>query len=268
MDTNKDTTNYDAMEAELKTRFGLLPKEIQDVITSIDYQNKLFEIAKKYKLNYEQLGLLEFHTTLTLLGVTNPQDYEKTLVNELNKKPEEVTPLAADVAEQVYKPIRSVLMSLYQSNDEEEEVTTSEKTILSNSGVSVGAELPKTTPSATVTEDRDALLKSIENPMKSASRPLNEMAKPASAPVAPSSMPPIKPAGMDIPVPRAPYAGTAPSGAASQPIPMTAQPTADILAGKLGGTFGVPAKETDHSIKPAAAPMAKQGGDSYREPIE
>lgn len=268
MDTQQD--NFDDVKKELRTRFELLPDEIKNILTSSDYQMKLFETAKKYKLTYEQLGKLEIETTMVLLGVSSPANYENTLETELGKKKGELTQMISEIKEQVFAPIKASLMSLYsreeENDDEEDEVSTTEKTILSNSGVSVGVELPKTTPNAAVTEDRDALLNSIENPMKSVARPLNEMAKPA--PAAPSSMPPIKPAGMDIPVPRAPYAGTTPSGAASQPIPMTAQPTADILAGKLGGTFGVPAKETDHSIKPVSPAPAKSGADSYREPIE
>lgn len=259
---DKDTNNYDAMEAELKTRFGLLPKEIQDVITSSDYQTKLFELSKKYKLTYEQLGVLEFHTTLTLLGALPPGDYEKTVTNDLNKKTEEVTPIIEEIKEQIFKPIRTAMMNLYAApaEDSDEAENTFEK-----SGVSIENQPLKTTPSVSVSENRDSMLASIENPAPSAPRVLNEI-KQAPA----SSMPLSKSASASIPVPRAPYAGGAPTmDAVKQPIPMQAKPAGDILAGKLGGTFSVPAKETDHSIKNVGtAPAPKAGGDSYREPIE
>jgi hypothetical protein len=60
MDDIKKTTEqtsdpaFTQIEGELKTRFELLPTELQTVILSSDYQMKLFEIAKKHKLTYEK----------------------------------------------------------------------------------------------------------------------------------------------------------------------------------------------------------------------
>ncbi len=255
MDTNKD--NPEAMEGELKTRFALLPKELQDVITSSDYQMKLFEIAKKYKFTYEQLGALEFNTTMTLIGMLPPATYEKTVAADIGKKTEDMAPIIADVSEQVFKPIRAALMNVYETRDEtEEDDSETEKDLFEKSGVSLRPDMPKQTPSAGATENRADMLKSIENPAPSTPKVLNEaLSKPASA---------------AIPVPRAPYAGGAPTvDAIKQPIPMTAKPAGDILAGKLGGTFSMPAKETDHSIKNVTPSTgAAKTGDSYREPIE
>lgn len=260
MDTNKDNTTD--MEKELKTRFALLPQEIQDVVISSDYQMKLFDIAKKYKLTYEQLGVLEFNTTLTLVGSLSPADFEKTLAGDLNKKPEEMTPLIADVSDQVFKPIRALLMEQYTTRDEEE--TDESADTFKDSGVSIEKEPLKTTPPADVSENRDSMLASIENPTRSTPRVLNESQTPA-----PSTMPIGKSASATIPVPRAPYAGGAPTmDAIKQPIPMTAKPVGDILAGKLGGTFSVPTKETDHSMKNVGTTPTPHSGDAYREPIE
>lgn len=274
MDTQKD--NFSDVKKEVQTRFELLPAEIKNIITSSDYQMKLFETAKKYKLTYEQLAKLELETTMVLLGVSNPANYEKDLESELGKKPGELAEMIGEIKNEVFGPIRASLMSLYSketsdedSDDETLSPDTATQTVMSQSGISLGKDLPATTPTATVTEDRASMLQSIENPTKSSPKVLNEMAKPTTP------MPgiaPIKPLGADIPVPRAPYAGGAPSAdAVKQPIPMTAKPTGDILVGKLGGTFGVPAKETDHSIKSMGAtpaPQPKTGGDSYREPVE
>jgi hypothetical protein len=256
---DKDKINTEEVEAELKTRFQLLPKEIQDVITSSDYQMKLFELAKKHKLTYDQLGTLEFNTTLTLVGMLAPTDYEAALVNELNKKKEEVDPIINDVSEQVFKPIRASLMSIYQnpsSSDAEEE--TAEE--FQKAGISLQPETPKVTPSVGVTENRNDILAAIENPVRSNPKPLETKAAPVSA------MPISK--GEAIPVPRAPYAGTTAAPTVQQPVPMTAKPAGDMLASKLSGNFAMPAKETDHSLKPSAVPPASKGGDSYREPIE
>jgi hypothetical protein len=66
MDEDK---KFEELQAELRTRFELLPEDLQNVIQSSDYQNKLFEIAKKNKWTYEQLNLLEMETTMVLLGM-------------------------------------------------------------------------------------------------------------------------------------------------------------------------------------------------------
>jgi len=267
MENSQD--NFDDVRKELQTRFALLPEDIQGVITSSDYQMRLFELAKKHKLTYEQLGTLELETTMVLLGTSNPNKYEKTIAGELNKKPEEIAELVKEIKDAVFGPIHTALVNLYKNDTEEESeetpetITPSDEMAFANSGVSIEKELSKTTPSAAVSENRDAMLASIENPTPSTPRVLNE-----SKPVAPSTMPITKSASANIPVPRAPYAGGAPSvDAIKQPIPMTAKPTGDIMASKLGGTFSVPAKETDHSLKNTATPLSKSG-DSYREPIE
>ena len=111
------------------------------------------------------------------------------------------------------------------------------------------------------------MLAELENPVKSQVRVLNEAPK--------SSIPVTKPMGAVIPVPRAPYADkTMAPAVAKTTIPLTAKPPVDIMAGKLAGTFAIPAKETDASIKnigstpsPTVTPTPR-AGDSYREPIE
>jgi hypothetical protein len=114
-------------------------------------------------------------------------------------------------------------------------------------------------------------LKDLENPPKSTATVLNEI--PKITPAVVSTMPITKPIGVVIPVPRAPYAGGAPTAnAVKETIPLTAKPATDIMAGKLGGTFAMPKSTTDLSVKNigATVPPAKTstGSDSYREPIE
>jgi hypothetical protein len=255
MDKNKD--NFEDLQKELKTRFTLLPEEIQKTITSSDYQMQLFEIAKKHKLTYEKLGTLELETTMVLLGMTPPSQYEKDIAHELGQKPEELTELIQEIKDKVFTPIRASLMNLYKPTDGSDDMSSeTEKDLFAQSGVSIQPDAPTQTPSAGATENRADMIKSIENPAPSTPRVLNENFQ--------------KPASATIPVPRAPYAGGAPSvDAIKQPIPMTAKPADDILAGKLGGTFSMPAKETDRTIQNVGgSSVGAKTGDSYREPVE
>ena len=280
-----DPETKEKAENEMRARFELLPEDIRNVITSSDYQMQLFELAKKYKLTYEQLGSLEFETTTVLLGVSDPKDYLTNVAEALHKKPEELAPIVEEIKQQVFTPIRASLIQLYESG--ETETTTpvvatpapsqTQTDIFAKSGISIdtGATPASQTISAPMqTENRADMLKAIENPAKSTPVALNETKPTAFT----ASMPLTKSPGLNIPVPMAPYAGGAPTAdAVKKEIPMTAAPTGDIMAGKLGGTFAMPAKQTDYSLKPtgatpatpAAAPSTTAPGkDAYREPIE
>lgn len=242
-----DEEKYEGIKAELRTRFELLPEELQNVIRSSEYQTKLFEVAKKNKWTYEQLGILELETTMVLLGMTNPNEYQNELAREVGKKPVEITSVVNDMKTQVFDPIRSSLMRLYTEKKEDDEDTTTslaaekaqtstdtDSKVLERSGITIEQQTPVTdSPS---TEKRDAILSGIENPPKSTSRILNEISGNSS-------------------VPKAPYAPKSSSG---------------IVGEKLSSTVAIPPKATDYSLpkKTAPTPPVSSGTDPYKEPIE
>lgn len=113
----------ESVERELKTRFELLPTELQQVITSSDYQTKLFDIAKKHKLTYERLGQLELETTMVLLGMTPPDEFKLDISEQLQLSATDLDSVVLDINDQIFKPIRDNLMNLYS----EKEVSEGEK---------------------------------------------------------------------------------------------------------------------------------------------
>jgi hypothetical protein len=94
------------VQKELQTRFALLPEELQKVITSSDYQMKLFDLAKKYKMTYERLGTLELETTLVLLGMTHPKDFPQEMKNLLRLPETDFNNLMTEIQVQVFDPIK------------------------------------------------------------------------------------------------------------------------------------------------------------------
>ena len=219
---------------ELKNRFKLLPKELQDIIMSSGYQTSLVEIGKRHKLTIEQLGQLELETTLVMVGSTHPDMYVHEVEEILNIDPDLAQAIANDVNEKIMKPIREKLEEVYyrfevEGAQEEPTIPTvtsiapQENKVLQSTGIVV--EERKPTPIAPLPgtiESRDAILKKVENP---------------STPMTPS------------------------------------QPASDIFMQKLTGTFSMKKEESNHSLsamgdatKPTQTPpMAK---DSYREPVE
>ncbi len=136
--TNSDTTSqptiptteaadvdpvFAQIEGELKTRFELLPTELQQVILSSDYQMHLFDVAKKYKLTYEKLGQLELETTMVILGMTPPDEYKLEVAEQMGLAGTDLDNVVAEINEKVFSPIREKLMALYS----EEEVKKGEE---------------------------------------------------------------------------------------------------------------------------------------------
>jgi hypothetical protein len=121
--TNEVDPVFAQIEGELKTRFELLPTELQQVILSSDYQMQLFEIAKKYKLSYEKLGQLELETTMVILGMTPPDEYKLDIAEQMGLTGEALDNVVLEINEKVFAPIREKLMMLYS----EEEVKKGEE---------------------------------------------------------------------------------------------------------------------------------------------
>jgi hypothetical protein len=262
------------IQKELKTRFSLLPEDLQNTINSSDYQMKLFEIAKKYKLTYEQLGTLELETTMVLLGMTDPRTYQRELSANINKKTEDLALIIKEVEEQVFGPIRESLKNLYETEEEEVEED------LGPPAMTEGPRLK--------TQDlRDKTGGNLKQP------------EAKTAPVTES-----KSQGMAVP--KAPYAKTQVSASSFQVSGNTgervqdtrsqvlgntggqttdlrdktkdsstvqnadAKPVGNIVADKLKETWTVPSTKTDYTIKKMGDTQSSgmdKSSDPYREPI-
>jgi hypothetical protein len=289
------------VQKELQTRFALLPEELQKVITSSDYQMKLFDLAKKYKMTYERLGTLELETTLVLLGMTHPKDFPQEMKNLLRLPETDFNNLMTEIQVQVFDPIKKALQTVYPDDENESgttslppKVDTTQKSVMEKAGINIGGrETITATPDDTSASkySQNDLLKSIENPPKSTATELNKF----NSAVAPSTTPVVAPiskpnesmqdsinnllnktaAPMNIsteapkktdttnlaPAPDMPP--MAPSDAAIIPSTMTTtRPTID--------TISVAKKtSTDYTLKPSGTPTAAEttSGDPYRESV-
>ncbi len=115
--TNEVDPVFAQIEGELKTRFELLPTELQQVILSSDYQMKLFEIAKKHKLTYEKLGQLELETTMVILGMTPPDEYKAEVAEQMQIAGADLDNVVMEINDQVFQPIRDKLMGIYTEDE-------------------------------------------------------------------------------------------------------------------------------------------------------
>lgn len=249
------------IEKELKTRFELLPKDIQDMIVSDAYQQNLFETAKKYKLTYEQLGQLEMEATMVLLGMTPPDELQDDLQHELNISSVDAGFIVSDIKEQSFKQVWESLMKLY--NKKGIPITTSpllgqkEETILEKSGIEILSDAEAVSEEGTLV--KGALEKGIENPPKVEPRVLNPIPTPT-----PQTSPKIT---LHVPVPP-----TKPNNVPPVPVPsVTENPPVKPVPPKsaqVQSTFKMPNQQTSPTQTPNTPPTSKPVGDPYREPLQ
>jgi hypothetical protein len=105
-------------DKKLDERFNELPKEVQLAINESNYQVALYAIANKYKLNIEQMGILEELTTKVMLGIINPDNYENELSSNIKIPKEDISNIINNVNEEVLKTIRELLKKHWNDNQQ------------------------------------------------------------------------------------------------------------------------------------------------------
>lgn len=111
----------------LKERFALLPKVVQDAITSADVEKQLRTLADSHKLHIDQWSALENEVMMTLMGLEEMSNLETNLQNEVGIAAEEASSLAKDISQIVFEPIRQELeRGLSHPEAKEKAVTTEE----------------------------------------------------------------------------------------------------------------------------------------------
>lgn len=286
-------------EKEIKTRFELLPKEVQEMITSSNYQMQLFELAKKYKLTYDQLGELELETTATLLGMTKPSDFGVELAEALKIKKDVVDPLVKEISEQVFRPIRASLEKIYgeigtMSSEAAEKIPstgvnikTEETAILEQAGIGIIADKPIVNTNIPM-PSRQSVMTGVQNPPKFEPKKLNDLPKPGEKEMEIASLK----QNIAIPttvslIPQTPKIPEPPKATMVNVLPkqeMVTDKTMDMIAQKLSGgnaSIGTTASYMPLSPQkmpepPKATPIMStppasntpSGTDHYREPVQ
>jgi len=98
---------------DLEDKFKNLPKDIQNAISSVSVGKTMEEIGKKYRLHVDKMNELFDETGLVMLGLTHPKDYIKNLQKRLVIDIDTVKKIAADINEQIFRPIRESLKEIH-----------------------------------------------------------------------------------------------------------------------------------------------------------
>jgi hypothetical protein len=105
--------------------FSGLPENIEKAITQSNWKEKTYNIAQKYKLSIEQMGILEELTMKTMRGEIKSNNYKNNLSERINIPKEILVNLITDINENVLKDIVGTIRKqnelIYQEETEKKD---------------------------------------------------------------------------------------------------------------------------------------------------
>ena len=104
------------LQAKIAEYYQKLPKEAQEIFSSMLWMEKLKEISTKYSLKENQIEILATETTLILLGIIHIEEYQNILRKDLGLEKEIVEKILIEIDENILKTIKVELAETFQSN--------------------------------------------------------------------------------------------------------------------------------------------------------
>ncbi|MFA7000204.1 MAG: hypothetical protein WC241_03765 [Candidatus Paceibacterota bacterium] len=87
-------------------RFTSLPKDIQESIAYSNWKEKLYNIARKYKINVEQMGILEDITVKVILNTIAGNQYEDAIRSKIDLGNDKIKEMVGEINENIFKDIK------------------------------------------------------------------------------------------------------------------------------------------------------------------
>lgn len=100
-------------EQQYNEIFQKLPPEIKDAIASSDTINHITLVGKKHNLHIDKIGELVDLTYDVMMGIVGTKDFVAELQNTLQITALEASVLSRDIDENVFKPIKEIMIHLY-----------------------------------------------------------------------------------------------------------------------------------------------------------
>ena len=107
------------LQQNIAEYYEKLPPEAQSVFASMQWMETLKTISSRYALTEDQIATLGTETTLVLLGIVHPDEYEKTIIKELGIQADTTNKILDEIDEKVLKPIRTLLHETFIQNANE-----------------------------------------------------------------------------------------------------------------------------------------------------
>ncbi len=100
----------DELKKIIKDEIGVLPKETQDAIASVDWVKISEEIGKKYLLNDDEINDLQVEMLVVLVGLEDPELFVGNIENEVGTTRNEAENIARELNEKIFAQIKKVLI--------------------------------------------------------------------------------------------------------------------------------------------------------------
>jgi len=107
------------LQKNIATFYAKLPKVAQDFFSSMEWMSKLENISTKYRLSEENKQNLVIETTLVLLAMIHPVEYEEILTKEINLPNENQEAMFVDIEMSILGKIKQSLIDTYNQNIKE-----------------------------------------------------------------------------------------------------------------------------------------------------
>ncbi|MAF59655.1 MAG: hypothetical protein QF858_04140 [Candidatus Pacebacteria bacterium] len=106
-------------EKLIQNRFIKLPEALQNAIRSSDFKEKIRRVSEKYKLHLDDGVVLENETVMVMMGLDDVKEFTKNLQGGMKVDKSTAEKITADIAKEVFLPIRESLKELIARDSEE-----------------------------------------------------------------------------------------------------------------------------------------------------
>lgn len=117
-------------EKIIKEQLKYLPEEMVTIFANPKTNEQILEIGKIHGFSVEQLEILQTETSLLMLGLTHPDEYQNELKDRLNIQDEELINITKEIYKLAPNEIIEKLKEIYQKTENknvEEKVLTENK---------------------------------------------------------------------------------------------------------------------------------------------
>lgn len=108
--TNEITNSSFVKPSILDPKFSSIPLDVQNAIAMSDWKNKLYDIAKKYNLAIDKMGLLEEITIQTIRGDIHIEQYENKIKSKTELPEEKIKDFISEINEAIFKNIKNTMV--------------------------------------------------------------------------------------------------------------------------------------------------------------
>lgn len=108
--------NPEQLQQKIAEYYSKLPEKMQAVFSKMEWLERVRGISERYNLTETQIETLGTETSLVMLGIIHPDEYEQNLMTELAMPREMALKLIDDINLEVMKEWREVLGETFEKN--------------------------------------------------------------------------------------------------------------------------------------------------------